>query len=280
MTSDDLKVVRDELDEVFGSVRLTELRHSNQYNQTWLMEAPRTRGIVKQYRWLTPDRVAGVLRAEALVAAAGLPVPPVLHRCEDGLSVVYGFVDGAHLIVSETGLVDECADLFVRQLAALAEFLPSWQQPRPVELPRRARKALDGCGDPRLDELLSTAWVELCRLAENRPLTASHVDWRSDNILFAAGRVSAVLDWEGTVRLPAAEAIGYAAASLTHSWRDDLYQPLTLAPVTRFLETASAGLGAQDREHALLAARFAGGIRLAEDAGRARVSVAELVSVP
>jgi aminoglycoside phosphotransferase (APT) family kinase protein len=278
---DERKLVRDELSEVFGEVELAELRHPNQCNVTWSMTSARTWAIVKQYRWLTPDEVGEVLRAEALVAAAGVPVPEVLHRCQDGLSVAYRYVDGTHLVPSRADLVDECASLFVRQLTALDGFVPSWQRPRPAGLPRRARQALDGCRDERLSRLLLTAWAELCRLAEIRPVTASHIDWRSDNILFADGRACAVLDWEGMVLLPPGEAVGYAASSLTHTWRDDLYQPLTLPPVVRFLETAGTQLDSAGRAHARLAARYACAIRLAEDraAGGATVSMAELSSV-
>lgn len=268
--------------EALGADTVTPLRHEKQRNQTWLVDSSGGPVVVKRYRWLNGREVDAVLRAEAWVRDAGIPVPAVLRRFFHGTVVVYAHAAGTHLLPDRPELVDACAELFARQLDALSDFVPTWMPARPNTLPAHAAEAIARCQDPRLARTVAMAWRELARLATERPATASHVDWRADNLLFADGDVSAVLDWEAVSSLPAAEAIGYAAGSCTHSWRASLSRPLALPSVVRFLETCGARRGwqpnAPETSHARLAALFICAVRVAEDQqrGAAAVSINDL----
>lgn len=268
--------------EALGAGSVTPLRHDKQRNRTWLVDTTSGSVVVKRYRWMTGQEVDAVLRAEARVREAGIPVPAVLRRFAHGTVVVYAQARGTHLLPDGPDIVDACAELFARQLDALSNFVPTWMPTRPTTLPTRAAEAAASCCDAHLARTITTAWRELARLATERPATASHVDWRADNLLFADGEVSAALDWEAVASLPAAEAIGYAAGSCTHSWRTSLSRPLTLPPVVRFLETCAAHRGWKPNDpeavHARLAALFTCAVRVAEDQqrGAAAVSVNDL----
>lgn len=268
--------------DALGADSVTPLRHERQRNQTWLVSSASGLVVVKWYRWLTGPEIDAILSAEALARAAGLPVPVVLDRFADGTVVVYAFARGVHLLPERPGLVDACAEMFVRQLDALADFVPTWMPARPTTLPTNAAEAAASSQDPRLSRTITTTWRELARLAADQPATASHVDWRADNLLFADGGVSAVLDWEAIASLPAAEAVGYAAGSCTQSWRASLSRPLTLPPVVRFLKTCAARRGwtpnAPEAAHARLAALHTCAVRVARDQqrGAAAVSVKDL----
>ncbi|WP_432943318.1 phosphotransferase [Kribbella sp. CA-253562] len=256
-----------ELSQAYGRVDLVRLQHPRQANHTWMVEWDHGPAIVKQYRWIGPDALTEILQAEQRARAAGVPVPEVLHRCEDGLTVVYTLLGGRHVIPLEAGLVDHCAELYAAQLSALADFHSSTARPRPQGLTRRAQEAYDGSADQELRQVIATTWAELSRLGSVRPVGASHMDWRADNLLVNGSRVSGVVDWEFLGPLPAAEAVGCAAGSLTHSWRDELYRPMTVEPVQRFLQTAAELLSwtESDLAHARLAALHTCAIRLAED---------------
>lgn len=270
--------LQDELIEVLGPHRLIPFRHTNQRNDTWLLYSEKgVAAIVKWYRWLSEDAIAGVVEAERRVRDAGVPVPGVLYCSTSRPLIVYAYVDGEHHIPDSFALIDACAELFVRQLGGLDGFRPTWTPARPSSLPRRAHEAASKCPDRQLVLAISESWHRLARLAVDQPVVASHADWRADNILVRDGQVAAVLDWEDVVVLPAAEAVGYGAGSLTHSWRETLYRPVVLPPVMRFLEGAGQrlawGPGAPEMVHARLAALFTCAVRLAEDQHRGRSAV-------
>lgn len=273
-----------ELTEVFGLHRLAPSRHTNQRNDTWLLHSEQgVAAVVKWYRWLPEDAIAGVIEVECRARDAGVPVPDVLYRSTSRPLVVYAYVAGEHRVPNSFELVDACAELFVRQLVGLDGFRPTWTPARPSNLPRRAQEAIAKGSDCRLGQAISESWHQLARLALDRPVVASHTDWRADNILVLDDhQVAAVLDWEDVVMLPAAEAVGYGAGSLTHSWRESLYRPVALPPVMRFLEMAGRRLtwkpGSPEMVHARLAAFFTCAVRLAEDqhCGRSAVTHEEL----
>ncbi|MGH3628746.1 MAG: phosphotransferase [Sciscionella sp.] len=267
-----------ELNEVFGPHRLTPSRHTNQRNHAWLLHSEQgVAAVVKWYRWLSEDAIAGVIEAERRARDAGVPVPGVLYRSTSRPLVVYAYVSGEHRVPDGFEFVDACAELFVRQLGGLDGFRPMWTPARPLGLPRRAQEAVVNSQDRLLGLAISESWQRLAQLALDQPAVASHSDWRADNILVHAGQVAAVLDWEDVVVLPAAEAVGYGAGSLTHSWRETLYRPVALPPVMRFLEVAARRLtwepGAPEMVHARLAALFTCAVRLAEDQHRGRSAV-------
>jgi Ser/Thr protein kinase RdoA (MazF antagonist) len=232
---------------------------------------------VKLYRWLSGDAVTGIIEAEKRAGGAGLPVPAVLYRSAHWPLVVYAYVHGKHQIPGDPALINICAELFVRQLGALRGFRPTWTPIRPDGLPRRAQEAINNCSDNQLREAIRESWQQLSRLAYDQPEAASHVDWRADNILCLDGHVVAVLDWECVVLLPSAEAVGYGAGSLTHSWREALYRPLALPPVMWFLEAAGNRLtwepSSPGAAHARLAAFFTCAVRLAEDQQRGAATI-------
>lgn len=269
-TFHELAPIREELTSLrhSGVDALDELSHPEQFNATWLVAWGRDLAVLKHYRHSRPAQIADILKAEQLVSRAGIPVPQVLHQFTDETFVLYEHIRGKHIVPTTGAMIDECADLFVRQLSALNGFTPTWGPPRPVTLPRHALRALSAPSAGPWRARITDDWAELGRLAEDRPVRASHVDWRCDNILFGAGRVTAVLDWESVISLPRAEAVGYAAASLTHSWRPGLHQPLALAAVTRFLKRVQCvSAWAEDSgeaRHARLAARYKCAVRLAE----------------
>lgn len=263
----------DELSEVFGPLHLTPIRHARQRNQTWLLHGEcGLTAVVKRYRSLSQAAISGVIDAENRARDAGVPVPRVLYRSPDRPLVVHAWVLGQHDVPRSFDLIDACAQQFVRHLRGLRGFLPAWTPPRPPQPPLRAREAITRSPDVQLSEDISASWSQLGSLASGRPTVASHADWRADNILILDGQVAAVLDWEYVVLLPAAEAVGYAAGSLTHSWRETLYQPLDLLPVTRFLDTAARCLnweaGSLRAVNARLAAFHTCAVRLAEDQHR------------
>jgi hypothetical protein len=232
---------------------------------------------VKSFRSLSRDAVTGIIQAEEWARAAGLPVPDVLYRSAQWPLIAYAYVNGRHQIPGDPALISICAELFVRQLGALRGFRPTWTPIRPDRLPRRAQEASNNCSDNRLCEAIRESWQQLSRLACDRPGVASHVDWRADNILFLDGQVAAVLDWEDVVLLPSAEAVGYGAGSLTHSWREALYRPLALPAVMWFLAAAGNRLawepGSPEAAHARLAAFFTCAVRLAEDQQRGAAGI-------
>lgn len=269
------ELLQDELTAVFGPHRLELVSHTNQRNDTWLLRCERGTGaVVKWYRWLSEDAITGVIEVERRARDAGIPVPAVLHRSTHRPLVVYAHVDGEHYVPRTQALVAACAGLFVQQLEVLCGFTPTWAPVRPSHLPRRAQQAVNVCRDDLLGQAISESWQQLARLAHDQSGLASHTDWRADNILFSGGRVATVLDWEDVALLPATEATGYGAGSLTHSWREALYRPLALPPVMWFLEAAGRRLawaaGSPEMAHARLAAFFTCAVRLAEDQHRER----------
>ena len=271
-----------ELIRVFGHHHLIPARHINQRNETWLLRSERGDAVVKLYRWLSEDALTGIIEAEERARGAGLPVPLVLYRSAHRPLIAYSYVHGTHQIPADPALINSCAELFVRQLGALRGFRPTWTPIRPDGLPRRAQEAVNNCSDNQLCEAIRESWQQLSRLACDQAEAASHVDWRADNILFLDGQVAAVLDWEDVVLLPAAEAVGYGAGSLTHSWCEALYRPLALPTVMGFLDAAGNRLawehGSSAAAHARLAAFFTCAVRLAEDQqrGAATMSYDEL----
>lgn len=269
---------QDELIEKFGPHRLVPFLHTNQRNDTWLLHSEQgMTAIVKWYHWLSSDAITEVIEAERRARDAGVPVPRVLYRSTSRPLVVYAHADGQHYVADSPTLVDACAELFVRQLGGLHGFRPTWAPARPSGLPRRARESITNSSDQRLERAISESWYQLAALAADQPVTASHTDWRADNMLFLDDEVAAVLDWEDVVLLPAAEAVGYAAGSLTHSWRETLQRPLALPAVMRFLEAAGERLawqpGSPRMAHARLAAYFTCAVRLAEEQHRGGAAV-------
>jgi Phosphotransferase enzyme family len=73
--------------------------------------------------------------------------------------------------------------------------------------------------DDRFDFVATSVgaeWIdELAREARGRlgsgPVVIGHLDWRAENMRFAAGRVSAVYDWESLRRAPEPVVVGAAA---------------------------------------------------------------------
>lgn len=273
-----IELIHIELIEKFGPHRLIPSHHTNQRNDTWLLHSEQgVVGVVKWCRWLSNKTMTGVIEAERRARAAGVPVPEVLYRSISRPLVVYAYVDGEHRIPDSIALTDACAESFVRQLDGLRGFLPTWTPARPSSLPRRAHEAIANSPDQRLGRAVSESWHRLAELAADQPVAASHADWRADNILFLDREVAAVLDWEDVVMLPAAEAAGYAAGSLTHSWRETLQRPLALPAVMRFLEVTGELLawqpGSPEMAHARLAAYFTCAVRLAEEQHRGGAAV-------
>jgi hypothetical protein len=272
-----LEHLQAELTPLFGPHQLIPARHINQRNETWLLRSERGDAVVKLYRCLSHDALTGIIEAEERARGAGLPVPAVLYRSARWPLIVYAYVHGTHQIPGDPALINICAELFVRQLGALRGFRPTWTPIRPDGLPRRAQEAINNCSDNQLRETIRASWQQLSRLACDQE-AASHVDWRADNILFLNGQVAAVLDWEDVVLLPSAEAVGYGAGSLTHSWREALYRPLALPAVMWFLEAAGSRLarepGSPGAAHARLAAFFTCAVRLAEDQQRGAATIA------
>lgn len=236
------------------------------------MRGPDVHAVAKLYRGWEVAALGDLASAERLVRAAGVPVPNELHRSVDLPLVIYEYVEGEHRTRLSSSLITQSAAVFVRAVVALADFEPSWAPRRPSTLPRRAREAGASTVDSRLVLEIRGGWQMLHELAASAAAYACHSDWRADNLLYRGEEIVAVLDWESLVRVPVCEALGYAAAAVTHSWREELYRPVEAEPAIGFLaaaqrEWAAAG-GAWFERQAYTACRYAAVVRLAEDRAR------------
>ncbi|MGH8901887.1 MAG: phosphotransferase [Egibacteraceae bacterium] len=258
-----------ELRRVFPGAAVTPLSHPRQRNLTFILELPGLRAVAKCYRGIDVADMDAIAMGEILVGAAGVPVPRVIYRSENLPLTVYKQVMGCHSTDYTYDRAVAGANHFVRSVVALDGFVPTWAPPRPLTLPERARLAVAATKDAALRDTIESAWVKLSRLAMIGKLYACHTDWRADNMLFRGGQLAAALDWESLVLLPFAEAAGYAAGSLTHSWRAELVRPIALEPAETFMTVAQRQAGDHcilcPDSHMRLACLLTCAIRLVED---------------
>ncbi|MGK5496746.1 phosphotransferase [Streptomyces sp. URMC 125] len=253
-----------------GCQVIGRIEHPRQRNDTWLVRYRGADAVAKRFRLLSTDSVAELCAVESRLRSAGVPVPELVYRSVDAPVVAHALVHGEHITHPTASMVSECVRVFASQLLALRGTRASWAPGRPDPMPRRARAALDAATSADTRELVVTAWRALVAMARGSVGVTSHADWRADNILFHDGRVAAVFDWEDLVLLPAAEAVGYAAASLTHTWREEVHAPVTLEPIELFLALAEENgvLRPEAGTHARTAALYLAAVRLAEDQRR------------
>jgi hypothetical protein len=264
--------VREELAEAFDSCLIEPFAHPMQRNRTFMVVTSTVNAVAKLYIGLGVSEVEEIGCAEALVARAGVPVPRLLYRSTAIPLVVHEYVPGEHRQPTGGRDIRRCADWFHRQLDALRSFVPARVVRRPAQPPLRARLAADRAKDARIRALIWATWDRLSVLANRTVATVSNTDWRTDNFLSGPHGLSAVVDWESLVTLPAGEAVGYAAASFTHSWRGELYRPFDIAEASSFvaaLPTRSSLLAEPTSSLQLrLALAFTGAVRLGEDQAR------------
>jgi aminoglycoside/choline kinase family phosphotransferase len=266
--------------ELPGCQVLARIAHPLQRNRTWLVRYQGVDAVAKRYRLLSTGSVAELCAIESRLRSTGMAVPELLHRSANAPVTVHARVLGRHVSNLAAAMIADCARMFAAQLLALRDVRASWAPARPISLPWRARVALQAATDAGTVELIVASWQSLSAMSRSGAPATSHADWRADNILFEGERVVAVLDWEDLIVLPAAEAIGYAAASLTHSWRTEIYAPVTVEPIELFLSFARENgmLRAEAGTHARTAALHTAAVRLAEDQkrGAAAISSREL----
>lgn len=245
------------------------LAHPRQRNRTWrVRNVDGQEYIAKEYAHLCGDDVQELFKIERRLRSAGLPLPEMIAWCAEPPTTIHEYVEGQHCTRPSAVMVDDVVRAFGRQLKALRGESSPWTPRRPAGLPRRSRQAAIAGRSTVLRSAIVGTWRRLTQLATSQPSVTTHGDWRADNLLYAGGKLAAVLDWEILIDVPVGEAVGYAAASLTHSWRPELRTPLDLSVVVQFIERAEAlhVLPAEAAGHARLAALHTVVVRLAEDA--------------
>lgn len=256
----------------FANLHVVAVRHPSQRHHTFEVRGPHLHAVAKLYRGLDVAAVRTVSAGEHLVRQAGIPVPRELFRCGEYPLVVHEYVEGEHRTDPSPSLIAASAGMFVRAVVALNGFDPGWAPTRPAALPRRAREAEAVTADTRLLREIHEGWERLHELAVATPAHTCHSDWRADNVLYHDEEIVSALDWESLVRIPACEAMGYAAVSVTHSWRDEIYRPVQTEPPLLFLGAAerqwTAAGGAWYARQAQAAALYSAVLRLAEDRAR------------
>lgn len=244
------------------------LAHPHQRNQTQLLNDGSGRpSVLKEYTHMCGEDVRALAKIEHRLRTAGVPMPEMLDWSAEPPTTVHEYVDGEHRTDPTLEMVDAAAEVFAKQLKVLRRTRAPWVPRRPVGLPARSREAARAARSSSLRDAIVGSWHRISELAASHPWTTTHGDWRADNLLYADNAVLAVLDWEILISVPVAEAVGYAAASLTHSWRPDLRTPLDPGTVVTFIHSAERhhALAPGETGHARLAALHVAAVRLAED---------------
>lgn len=244
------------------------ITHPRQRNQTRRVHVADGRpAVAKEYTYLCGDDVGDLFKIERRLRSAGVPMPEMLDWSADPPMTIHEYVEGDHSTQPSSVMIDSAVRAFARQLKALRRETVPRAPRRPVGLPARSRDAAIAARSSSLRNAIDGSWRRLSQLARTQPWVTTHGDWRADNLLFRGDEIVAVLDWEILIDLPAAEAVGYAAASLTHSWRTDLRVPLDAKVITAFLDCAERlGLiNGSTSGHARLAAFHIAAVRLVED---------------
>lgn len=244
------------------------LNHPRQRNRTWrIRNFDGREGVAKEYAHLCGEDVEDLFKIERRLRSAGLPMPEMLAWSANPPTTIHEYVEGQHCTRPTAAMIDDAVRVFGRQLKALRGESTPWTPRRPVGLPGRSRQAVIAGRSTALRSAIVGSWRTLTRLATTQPSVTTHGDWRADNLLYADGRLVAVIDWEILIDVPVGEAVGYAAASLTHSWRPELRTPLDPSVIVHFLERAEVlrVLPSEAAGHARIAALHAVAVRLAED---------------
>lgn len=244
------------------------LAHPRQRNRTRLLNIGSGRpSVLKEYTHLCGEDVRALSKIERRLRSAGVPMPEMLDWSSEPPTTVHEYVDGEHRTDPTPEMVDAAAEVFARQLKVLRRASAPWVPRRPDGLPARSREAAHAARSSSLRDAIVGSWHRISALAGTHSWTTTHGDWRADNLLYADNAVLAVLDWEILISVPVAEAVGYAAASLTHSWRPDLRTPLDPSTVVAFIQSAERhhALAPRETGHARLAALHMAAVRLVED---------------
>ncbi|MGY0386377.1 phosphotransferase [Nocardioides sp. WG-D5] len=242
--------------------------HPRQRNRTRLDSDGSGRpSVLKEYAHLCGEDVRALSKIEHRLRSAGVPMPEMLDWSAEPPTTVHEYVNGEHRTDLTPEMIDAAAEVFAKQLKVLRRTSAPWVPRRPVGLPARSREAAHAARSSYLRDAIVGSWHRISELAASHPWTTTHGDWRADNLLYADDGVLAVLDWEILISVPVAEAVGYAAASLTHSWRPDLRAPLDPGTVVTFIRSAERhhALAPGETGHARLAALHVAAVRLAED---------------
>jgi hypothetical protein len=261
--------VEKEITDALGPCSVEPFSHPWQRNRTFLVRCGRLQAIAKLYADLGLVDLQDIGRAEVFVSNAGVGVAPLLFQSATIPLVIHERLPGVHRQPVTNRDVEHAADWFQVQLAALRSLGPARLVQRPSRPPERARRAGARAQDPAVRDLIRTTWQRLSELADRTVPTVSHTDWRTDNLLYRHDRLSAVLDWESIVELPAGEAAGYAAASFTHSWRPNLYRPFEIETTSAFMRALRKRMPLLDEDLSgrqfRVATAFTAAVRLGED---------------
>lgn len=252
-----------------SSAAAAPLAHPHQRNRTWRVSNVDGReGVAKEYAHLCGEDVEELFKIERRLRSAGLPMPEMIAWSANPPTTIHEYVQGQHRTQPTDGMIDDVVRVFGHQLKALRGERVPWTPRRPVGLPRRSKQAAIAGRSTALRSAIVGSWRRLTRLATTQHSVTTHGDWRADNLLYAGDQLAAVLDWEILIDVPVGEAVGYAAASLTQSWRPELRAPLDVSVVVQFLKRAEAlhVLPGEATGHARLAALHTVAVRLAEDA--------------
>jgi hypothetical protein len=215
--------------------------------------------VAKVHRpdFVTAEHLAAVAGVQAAVARAGLPAPAPLAG---PLAVGRGW-----LTVEEHrpgGAADGYAPAVRREMATVLHDFVEASRPhaRASQLDSwLAAPVLDGLWpaphDLRFDfaaTAVGAAWIDDTARAARAALTATrlpdvvgHLDWRVQNLGFAAGSLVAIYDWDSLGLVPEAALVGVTSVVHPVDWRLDLPDPLpTLGQVDGFVADYESARGA------------------------------------
>jgi hypothetical protein len=227
--------------------------------------------VAKLHRasFVSPERLAEVVRVQADLAAAGLPAPAPLAgpvAVGHGWLTVEELRSGAAADGYDAGVRREMATAlgdFVRvaRQHASGSRLGSWLRPPLIDdlwpEPHDLRFDFAGTssGAEWIDDAARAARGVLA--ATSLPSVVGHLDWRVQNLGFDRGRVAAIYDWDSMGLVAESALVGVASVIHPVDWRRELPDPLpTTAQVDGFVDDYERARGAPfvDAEHEVLSA--------------------------
>ena len=217
----------------------------------------------------TTERLAAIAAVQASLVAAGVPAPAPLAGPVP-LAAGYltieehrgGDVADGHDPAIRAGMARALHELVeAARPHASNDAIGSWLRepvmddlwPEPHDLRFDFPATATGAG--WIDEAARRARATL--VAARRPDVVGHLDWRVQNLAFAADRVCAIYDWDSVGLVPEAAAVGSASVVHPVDWRLDEPDPLpTLEQLDGFVADYETARGApfDDDDRAVLTA--------------------------
>jgi hypothetical protein len=215
--------------------------------------------VAKVHRasYVTQQRLAAIVRVQADLAAAGLPAPAPLAGpvalgdgwltveelrvgdCADGYdpavrrcmaTALYAFIDAARSHAASRAIGSWLTEPLIDGV---------WPEPHDLRFDLPATRA----GAEWIDTAGHAARATLA--ATGLPNVVGHLDWRVQNLAFAARHVSAIYDWDSIGVVSEAALVGSASVIHPVDWRRQLPDPLpTLEQLDGFVADYEIARGA------------------------------------